>query len=247
MKPVKSNQNIDDISSQFFGLTDKHIHYFSQDQTQNTKQDASSKVLGIHHKMLSDFQALVASAAEDGIKIVIASGFRSFERQLLIWNNKFIGITAIKNADGERVNINDLKEMEIIEAILLYSALPGASRHHWGCDIDIYAANLLEGQLLQLEPWEYASSGPMAKLTNWLVDNANKHGFYFPYDKFRGGIAAEPWHLSYAPLAKLYQSAFNVDLLKELLLQSDIAGKKVIVENLTEISARFINNVNTAQ
>jgi len=243
MMPIKLNPSIDDISAQLFGLTDKHIHYFEQDKTQNTKQTTNSKVLGIHHQMLTDYQKMVASAAESGIEIKIASGFRSFERQLLIWNNKFIGTTAIKNAVGEQVNINNLNQLEIINAILLFSALPGASRHHWGCDIDIYAANLLEGQALQLEPWEYASSGPMAKLSSWLLKNAKKYDFYFPYDSFRGGIAAEPWHLSYAPLAKQYQSAFNIDLLKALLLQSDIAGKEVIIENLAEINKRYISNI----
>jgi LAS superfamily LD-carboxypeptidase LdcB len=238
MKLNKLDSSINDISAQFFGLTDEHIHYFDQDQAQNTK------VLGIHHQMLNDFQALVASAAKDGLEIKIASGFRSFERQLFIWNNKFSGITAIKNSDGEQVNIKTLSQLEIVEAILLFSALPGASRHHWGCDVDIYAANLLDGKSLQLEPWEYASSGPMAKLSSWLENNANEYGFYFPYDSYRGGVAEEPWHLSYGPLAKQYQSVFNVDLLKNLLLQSDIGGKKVIVENLTEISTRFINNVN---
>ena len=241
---ISSNGN--DISAQTFGLTDEHIHYFNLEDKHKNKDCASSKTHGIHHKMLTDYQALVSGAAEANIEISIASGFRSFERQLLIWNNKFSGARAIKNAEGEQVNINGLNPLDIVEAILLFSALPGASRHHWGCDIDIYAANLLEGQALQLEPWEYDSSGPMAKLSSWLADNANKYGFYFPYDSFRGGVAAEPWHLSYAPLAKQYQSAFKLDSFKELLLQTDIAGKAVIIENLSMIFKRYINNVNTS-
>tara|TARA_R110001592_G_scaffold78119_1_gene234579 strand:+ start:4513 stop:5268 length:756 start_codon:yes stop_codon:yes gene_type:complete len=234
-----------DISAQVLGLTDKHIHFFEQASTQDTKQPANSKKLGIHQLMLSDFQALVGSAAEADIAIKIASGFRSFERQLLIWNNKFTGKTSIKNIDGESINISNLCDVEIIEAILLFTALPGASRHHWGCDIDVYAPNLLEGQSLQLEPWEYAPSGPMTKLSAWLVDNAGKYGFYFPYDSFRGGVAAEPWHLSYAVLAKQYQSSLSIDLLHALLLQTDIAGKEIIIENLPKIFKRYINNVNT--
>ena len=234
-----------DISAQVFGLTDKHIHFFEQTTKADAKQPANSKTLGIHQLMLNDFQALVNRAAEAEIEIKIASGFRSFERQLLIWNNKFIGKLSIKNIGGESINIGKLSDFEIVEAILLFSALPGASRHHWGCDIDIYAANLLGEQALKLEPWEYAPSGPMAKLSSWLADNAGKHGFYFPYDSFRGGVAAEPWHLSYAPLAKQYQSEFNIDLLQELLLQTDIAGKEVIIENLPKIFIRYINNINT--
>lgn len=243
MNSSTTNEN-DDLSTQILGISDSHIHYFDQNQDQKNKQSANAKTLGIHHQMLVDFQALVSSAKQVGIDINIASGFRSFERQLLIWNNKFTGVTPIKNSDGEQVNIAGLSEFEIIEAILLYTALPGASRHHWGCDIDIYSANLLNGQALQLEPWEYDKSGPMAKLSNWLTEHAQQFGFYFPYDSYRGGIAAEPWHLSYAPLAEQYQSVMSVKQLRQHLLQVDIAGKNSIIENLSKIFKRYINNVN---
>ena len=233
-----------DLSAQILGVTDSHIHYFEQNQDKKNKQSANAKTLGIHHKMLVDFHALVTSAKQAEIEINIASGFRSFERQLLIWNNKFTGVTPIKNSDGEQVDIAELNEFEIAEAILLYTALPGASRHHWGCDIDIYSANLLNGQALQLEPWEYDKSGPMAKLSNWLTEHAQRFGFYFPYDRYRGGVAAEPWHLSYAPLAEQYQSVMSIEQLRQHLLQADIAGKNSIIENLPQIFKRYINNVN---
>jgi len=225
-----------DLSAQLHGLTDAHIYYLEQD---------NARPIGIHHLMLADFQALVTSAAKANLRIEIASGYRSFERQLLIWNNKFSGKTVIKKMNGKQMDITTLNEDEIIESILLFSALPGASRHHWGCDIDIYAPNLLIDKSLQLEPWEYSKSGPMAKLSTWLKDNAMKFGFYFPYDNYRGGIAAEPWHLSYAPLAKQYQSALNVDELRACLIQADIDGKAAIIENLPKIYKRFISNINT--
>lgn len=234
------------IENQLLGLTDGHIKYFDQSTNQVFEKGKDSKVLGIHGMMLNDYQSLISSAKKENIDIKIASGFRSFERQLLIWDNKYTGKTPIKDIDGKLVNISKLTELQIIEAILLFSALPGASRHHWGCDIDVFAPNLLNGKVLQLEPWEYATSGPMGRLSSWLKDNAHKFGFYFPYDCYRGGISAEPWHLSYAPLAQHYQSSFSVDLLKELLLKTNIAGKGTIVKNLSDIHKRFINNVNNA-
>lgn len=242
MIKVKNITQSSDITAQLLGLTDEHIHYFDQDHNQNA---ANSKKLGIHHLILTDFNALVTSAASAGIEIKIASGFRSFKRQLLIWNNKFIGKTAIKNLNGEQVNIAQLNEYEIIEAIMLYSALPGASRHHWGCEIDVYAPNLLMGETLQLEPWEYDKSGPMARLTYWLAENSGKFGFYLPYESYKGGVAAEPWHLSYAPLAKQYQSSFSLTELRQCLLQADIKGKETIIEHLPTIFKRFITNVNS--
>lgn len=244
MNSSTANAN-NDLSAQTLGITDNHIHYFDPNQDQKNKQSANAKTLGIHKQMLVDFQTLVTSAKQVGIEINIASGFRSFERQLFIWNNKFTGVKPIKDSDGEQVNITELSEFEITEAILLYTALPGASRHHWGCDIDIYSANLLNGQALQLEPWEYDKSGPMAALSSWLGENAQRFGFYFPYDRYRGGVAAEPWHLSYAPLAEQYQSKMSIEQLRQHLLQTDIAGKNSIIEHLPQIFKRYIANVNS--
>lgn len=238
MTKVMGNQKISgEITSQLLGLTEQHIHFFDKKLYTNS--------VGIHHLMIDDFNALVRGAADDEITLKIASGFRSFERQCLIWNNKYTGKTPIKSSTGDIVSIEQLSEAEIVDAILLYSALPGASRHHWGCDIDIYAENLLDGKPLQLEPWEYSSTGPMAKLSLWLKNNANKFGFYFPYDQYRGGVAAEPWHLSYIPLAKQYQSILTIELLEAILLKNNVAGKNSVIERLPIIFKQYINNVNT--
>lgn len=239
-----------DVNKQLLGLTDQHIHYLSNKALVVNGANKPAKTslipsIGIHQQMSSAFKALKHDAQTAGIEIRIASGFRSFERQLQIWNNKFIGNTAIKTANGETVDIKALSDWEIVEAILLYSALPGASRHHWGCDIDVYAPNLLAlGEQLQLEPWEYQRSGPMEKLSTWLTEHAAQFGFYLPYDCYRGGVAIEPWHLSFAPLAKQYQATFNIQTLQVCLENSDIKGKVVIIDNLTEIAKRYINNVN---
>jgi len=245
-----------DIDKQLLGLTDQHIHYLTKKRLVNINltnenavrsvQTSSKPQIGIHQQMCTAFEALRQSAETAGIELKIASGFRSFDRQLQIWNNKFIGNTAIKKTNGEIVDISRLSDWQIIEAILLYSALPGASRHHWGSDIDVYAPNLLaSGESLQLEPWEYQESGPMEKLSTWLTQHAADFGFYLPYDCFRGGIAEEPWHLSFAPLAKQYQATFTLKTLHDCILNSDIAGKAVIINNLTEIAKHYINNTNT--
>ena len=215
-----------------YGLTDKHI-------------DFTTEKAGIHSEMASAFTDLKKAAEHQGITIEIASGFRSFDRQLLIWNNKFTGKAAIKNQQGDIVDITTLSEYDIVQAILLYSALPGASRHHWGCDIDIYAPNFLTNtQHLQLEPWEYEQQGPFAPLSIWLKSHLADYGFYFPYDQFRGGIAAEPWHISYAPLAQQYQQAFDTTILAEQLNKADIAGKSTIIEHLPNIVQQYVLNVN---
>ncbi len=230
-----------DINTQLLGLTEQHIVSIPQ----TAQQTKPCQQVSVHKLMLPAFTALKNKAEKSGIELTIASGFRSFERQLNIWNNKFSGKLAIKDIHGKAIDINKLTDNEIVNAILLYSALPGASRHHWGCDIDVYAPNLLNtDQALQLEPWEYKTGGPMEKLSCWLDVNANKFGFYFPYNAYRGGIATEPWHLSFAPIALQYQHNFKLTTLEDILTKTDILGKEVIINNLSEIYTRFINNIN---
>ncbi len=221
-------------TAQLLGQTEEHLHYISER-------------VAIHHAMKDAFNIMVNAAKTDGIELKIASGFRSFDRQLMLWNNKFSGKTPIKNSAGEVVSPTHLSPLELAHSILLYSALAGASRHHWGCDIDVYAPNLLtEGYQLQLEPWEYSEQGPLATLSAWLVQHAYKFGFYFPYARFQGGVAQEPWPLSYLPLAQQFQQAFDIELLAQALNNSSILGKQVIIENIDAIAKRYINNVCTS-
>ncbi|KGJ86714.1 M15 family metallopeptidase [Colwellia psychrerythraea] len=218
-------------SAQLLGQNEEHLCYVSER-------------IAIHQEMKSAFNAMVDAAKADAIELTIASGFRSFDRQLVLWNNKFSGKTVIKSSTGNIISPTHLSPLELVQSILLYSALPGASRHHWGCDIDVYAPNLLtQGYQLQLEPWEYSEQGPLAKLSAWLVQHAHQFGFYFPYAKFQGGVAQEPWHISYLPLAQLYQQAFDIKLLAQALNNSSILGKRVILDNLDDIASRYINNV----
>lgn len=225
-------QTINSINSaQLLGKTEEHLHYVNER-------------VAIHQKMKGDFNVMVSAAKADGIVLKIASGYRSFDRQLSLWNNKFSGKTAIKNSAGDIIFPQQLSPLELTHSILLYSALPGASRHHWGCDIDVYAPNLLaKDYQLQLEPWEYSEQGPLAKLSAWLLLHAHQFGFYFPYASFQGGVAKEPWHLSYLPLARQYQQAFDIKLLVQALTNSNILGKQVIIENIDNIAQRYINNV----
>ena len=218
-------------SAQILGQTEQHLYYVNER-------------VAIHQEMKTAFSALVAAASAADIDLKIASGFRSFDRQLLLWNNKFSGKTPIKNMAGEVISLGSLSPLDLAHSILLYSALPGASRHHWGCDIDVYAPNLLaDDYQLQLEPWEYSEQGPLAKLSTWLVQYAHQFGFYFPYESFQGGVANEPWHLSYAPLAQQYQQAFDIERLAKALTNSSILGKDDIIKNLDDIAKRYINNV----
>ncbi|OUS31359.1 hypothetical protein A9Q98_02840 [Thalassotalea sp. 42_200_T64] len=214
------------------GLNDSHIHYFNE-------------ALGIHKDMVAAFLQLQRAAAKDGFDLKIASGYRSFAKQLAIFNAKLADDRPVLDLNNQPVDVANLSASEKINSILLFSALPGGSRHHWGTDIDIYDPNLLAGKALQLEPWEYQAQGPFVPLTQWLDENMALFGFYRPYDKYRGGVAIEPWHISYQPIASLYTEQLSIDLLHDCIQQSDILEKAEILVMLDSIYQRFIINVGT--
>lgn len=219
-------------SNLLYGLDDQHITWLNER-------------IGLHHEVINSWMALKASAAKDGIEVEIVSGYRDFSRQLNIWNKKCCGQLNTYDKNNKTINLNELTPREQLTAILLFSALPGASRHHWGTDIDIYAPNLLPPETkLMLQPWEYQSNGPLAELSNWLKENASKYGFYLPYDKYRGGVSEEPWHLSYKPLASAFEEEFSVRSLIDIINVNDVKLKECIIENIDFIYRQYITNVN---
>ena len=85
------------------------------------------------------------SAAAAGIDLLPLSSFRDFERQRLIWNAKYRGERPALDRGGRTVDMSRLAPDRRIETILLWSALPGASRHHWGSDIDVADGRVIAG------------------------------------------------------------------------------------------------------
>jgi LAS superfamily LD-carboxypeptidase LdcB len=197
----------------------------------------------VHRQVLDPLLLLAARAAAAGFILKVASSHRSFERQLLIWNAKARGLRPVLNDLSEAIDINVLSERDKVFAILRWSALPGASRHHWGTDIDVYgAAQLDPAYQLQLTVAETQGDGPFADFHRWLSDELaqGNSDFFRPYAQDRGGIAPEPWHLSYAPLATIFSRQFTQALLREQLEQTDIELKHTVLDNLDEIYQRFI-------
>lgn len=199
----------------------------------------------IHSQIVCEFLALQKSAQQAGFNLQIASGFRSFERQSAIWNNKYAGKTPILGIDEKPLNVSKLSELEKLYAILHWSALPGASRHHWGTDLDIFDPSLLpEKQSLQLKVSEYNSGGYFQELNLWLTENIASFGFYRPYQTYQGGVAVEPWHISFAPIAEKALKQLEPDLIYELISQNKVLGKSLICQQLPIIYEQFVTNIN---
>ncbi len=199
----------------------------------------------LHSDAVTAFQAMQAAAREAGFDLQPASTFRDFQRQQAIWNAKFRGERPVLDADSRPIDISIMSEGELCRAILRWSALPGASRHHWGSDLDIYDPSLLPAEhKLQLEPWEYNVGGYFHPLTTWLSANMKKYGFYRPFENEQGGVAVEPWHLSYYPLANQIQRLLTPTSLLAAWENEEIAGSTWLVKHLDEIFAQYITKVN---
>ena len=195
----------------------------------------------LHPQAARAFAQLQARAAEQGMDLQIASGFRSFERQLAIWNTKANGQRPVLDNSGQPLDMAALSPLQQAQAIMRWSALPGASRHHWGTDIDVWdRAAVAPDYQLQLVPEEYNGQGPFRRLNHWLQQQKDS-GFFRPYAMDRGGIAPEPWHLSYHPVASQFADDLTPSLLKKVLAQTDMALKQVVLDNLPQLFERFIH------
>src|SRR5437762_13827574 len=97
----------------------------------------------LHLDVMEPFLAMRAAAAADGIDLVAFSSFRDFDRQLAIWNEKYRGIRPMQDRAGQPLDARSLGPERRVEAICWWSALPGASRHHSGTDLDVMDARAL--------------------------------------------------------------------------------------------------------
>lgn len=201
----------------------------------------------VHRDVVAPFFRLRNAAAQEGFDLEILSGFRSFESQLSIWNRKVRGERAVLDSDAVPLDISKMTEKDLVFAILRWSALPGASRHHWGTDLDVYdAAARPEGYEIELIPEEVDSGGMFGDLHDWLDERMSRSGafgFFRPYDLDRNGVAPERWHLSCDPVAGPLLEGLTPDILRHTVEESEMELKQTVLDHLDEIYERFVINV----
>lgn len=203
---------------------------------------------GINHKLhpnvFERFKAMQRAAKRDGIDLQLVSSYRNFDRQLAIFNRKWRGEAPILDENSQPLVSSALSNTDKLHAILMWSALPGGSRHHWGTDFDVYDKSSVEqwGGHFNLVENEYEEGGPCYSLASWLEENMASFGFFRPFNKHNGGVAREPWHLSHADTAIQFEDARNVTALENALTQSDIEGKTTILSLLEVLYPRYVLN-----
>jgi LAS superfamily LD-carboxypeptidase LdcB len=212
--------------------------------------DLTEPRCALHAHVAAPFLNLRRAALGDGIDLVPISSFRDFSRQVTIWNAKFSGQRPLLDAAGQVLDPGELSASERIEAILLWSALPGASRHHWGTDIDLADGNAgPPGYQPQLTPQEFAPAGPLtpagpfAPLAEWLEANAPRFGFFRPFRGVLSGVQPEPWHFSFAPVAENARRRLTPAVLHKALAAAPLLGKVEVLERLDELHARYVARI----
>jgi LAS superfamily LD-carboxypeptidase LdcB len=198
----------------------------------------------LHAAAVRPFLALRAAAARAGLDLVPVSSYRDFARQRAIWNAKFRGERAAVDRSGRPIDMAVLDPGARVEAILLWSALPGASRHHWGSDIDVADGRVLDaGYEPKLEAAEYRRGGPFAALSAWLGGNLRRFGFFRPYTRRGSGVQPEPWHISYAPVSQPALARMTTGLLADAIAGSGVDGEAEILARLDSIRQRYVIDV----
>ncbi|PZD79685.1 M15 family metallopeptidase [Mesonia sp. K7] len=200
---------------------------YTQDQlTGKTPVTATTNNQHIQDEVYQAFSAMKKAAAKENIDIQIVSGYRSFERQLEIWNGKY-----------QRFTQQGLSPTEAIKKILEYSTIPGTSRHHWGTDIDIIDGNKKAPETL-LNPENYNENGVFCDLKVWMNKHAERFGFYEVYtnNPNRKGFFYEPWHFSYKEVSSPMLEAY-----KKLDFKTIIRSEKRLLGN-SHLSDEILDN-----
>ncbi len=193
------------------------------------------------------FLRLRTAATAAGFDLCALSGHRSFARQLAIVNDKANGQRALLDADERPLNSASLPPPQRLRALLRWSALPGASRHHWGSETDVCDA--AAPPQAGCKPLTLAEAeGPSAALHAWLdsrIAADDAEDFVRPYAATKLGtdIATEPWHLSYAPLSSRCGAALaetGGTGLRNLLAVSDFALRDVLLSDWEQLYLDFV-------
>lgn len=145
---------------------------------------------------------MIDAAANDGVQLQVISATRNFERQSKIWAAKWRGERTLSN--GINLAQTTMSDSAKARMILLYSSMPGTSRHHWGTDVDLNNLNN-----------SYFDSGRGQREYAWLQQHATEYGFFQPYtskSQGRSGYEEERWHWSYGPLSQKLLELYQLEV-----------------------------------
>lgn len=167
----------------------------------------------LREEALNAFIEMKDAAKADGLDLIIVSATRNYNSQKGIWEAKWNGARKV-----EGIDLRTIKDpVERAKMILLYSSMPGTSRHHWGTDIDINSVSP-----------SYFESKKGKKIFQWLTENASSFGFcqtYTQKDSLRpNGYEEEKWHWSFIPISQHLTEQYKLRITYDMI--SDFKGSE---------------------
>lgn len=195
----------------------------------------------VDKKVLPFYNKLKEILAKDGFRLRMESAYRPFERQLSIWNRKASGELKLLDAQGLPME-RPQDEEQLMFAILTWSALPGASRHHLGSDLDVVDGNACpEGYEVELTPAECEGMfAPFHNRLSELIESGESAGFKRVFVPGRGKIQPEKWHIAHLPTSRRYLENFSLGRLRQIYEKTNIACKSALLDNLEQLAKDFI-------
>ena len=135
-----------------------------------------SPILGqqIHTKVKESLSQMINDAKSSGINLYISSGYRSIDRQTMLFNRK---VNYFKNKGFSQIKA----EIEAAKIV----ARPKTSEHNSGLAVDL---NGVRDDFYKTNEYR------------WLIDNSYKYGFILRYPKDKINITNviyEPWHFRF--------------------------------------------------
>ncbi|MEO5642266.1 MAG: M15 family metallopeptidase [Bacteroidia bacterium] len=216
---------------------------FIQVEPMHLVDDKKKEPVFLLKEVYSSFVAMHNAAIKETcgeILLKLVSGTRNFNYQKdIIWEKKWNGL---RKVNGKFLKKPDKKESipdQIARAkkIMMESAMPGTSRHHWGTDFDLLSTSSA-----------YFETIKGKKEYSWLNTNAHRFGFCQPYlsKKLakRNGYEEEKWHWSYtkisAPLLQQYKKLVKEEKLKSL----NFSGAHLVDQAALNVIGNYVSGVN---
>lgn len=227
--------DMDITFKQYLGLDSQHLSVWQ-------RHDGGSDFLA-QSSAAKALRGLQQDARLHGFELEVCSGFRSFERQSMLFCAKFEGRRPILDRNEQVIREPILDPLARMRAILIFSALPGFSRHHFGSDFDIYAPNCLpEGQSLQLTYHEYMPDAYFYEFGQYLQENLDRFDFANPYQKTDAKqlssnvpmVGFEPWHISHLPSAAPFLEAFDSELALDYVSKQNLPFAQYVKEVMSD-------------
>lgn len=145
-------------------------------------------------RVAKHYENMFEAASKDGVYLTPCSGYRSYERQEINYNNKI----------GYYESLGYSKEDAAVKAATIIMP-PGSSEHNLGYAMDIVC----------VDEW-FEDTDEF----QWLMKNAQDYGFILRYPKDKQDITKvtyEPWHWRYVGVEAAKEMKASGQILEEYL------------------------------